>query len=37
MGFAEKLATSCVTSGLTPKDEQIRAVEHVAALSERED
>ena len=33
MGFAEKLATSCVTSDLGSKDEQIRAVEHVAALS----
>lgn len=33
MGFPEKLATSCVTSDLSSKDEQIRSVEHVAALS----
>ena len=33
MGFPEKLAQSCVTSDLGAKDEQIRSVEHVAALS----
>jgi len=33
MGFPERLAQACVTSDLGAKDEQIRSVEHVAALS----